>query len=61
LDLDTEMAAVPDKEFKNLLLKMINDLKKDSNRQINDVQGLDKKVRKMDEKFNKEIEIVKKK
>jgi hypothetical protein len=31
---DTEMAEMPDNEFKTLLLKMTNDLKEDSNRQM---------------------------
>jgi hypothetical protein len=31
------MAAIPDKEFKSLLLKMISDLKENSNKQINEV------------------------
>jgi hypothetical protein len=53
-----------DKAFRILLLKMINDLEEDSNKQINklrkSVQDPAKKVSNMDKKFRKEIEILKK-
>jgi uncharacterized protein YeaO (DUF488 family) len=53
-----------DRELKSLLLKMINALKEDSNKQINEVrksiQDLDKKVSNMKEKFSKEMENMKK-
>jgi hypothetical protein len=43
---------VSDREFRSLLLKMISDLKEDSNKQINvirkSIQDLDKKVRNME-------------
>jgi hypothetical protein len=35
---DNELTDMSEKEFRNLLLKMINDLKKDSNEQINKVR-----------------------
>jgi hypothetical protein len=31
------MTEMPDKEFKTLLLKMINDNKEDSNKQVNEI------------------------
>jgi hypothetical protein len=34
---DTEMAEIPDKEFKSLFLKMINDLKEYSNKHLDEV------------------------
>jgi hypothetical protein len=53
-----------DKEFRFLLLKMVDDLKEDSNIQINEVfkstQDLNKKFHNIDEKFSKAIEIMKK-
>jgi uncharacterized protein Yka (UPF0111/DUF47 family) len=56
---------MPEREFKSLLLKMINDLKEDSNEQINEIrksiQDLEKKVNNMEGKFNKEIKTMKKK
>jgi hypothetical protein len=61
---DNELAEMLVTEFRTLLLKMIRDLKEDSNKQINKVkkpiQDLDKKVSTMEEKFNKEMEIMKK-
>jgi hypothetical protein len=51
------------REFRNLLLKMIRDLKEHSSKQINEVrkliQDLDKKVSIIEEKFSKEMEIMK--
>jgi DNA-binding ferritin-like protein len=59
-----KLTEISDKEFRSLLLKMINDLKEDSKKQINEVrkssQDLDKKVSNMEEKFIKEMEIMKK-
>jgi hypothetical protein len=56
---------MPEKEFKPLIFKMINDLKEDSYIQMNEVrnsiQYLDKKLSKMDEKSRKDTEILKKK
>jgi hypothetical protein len=52
-------------EFRILFLKMINDLKENSSKQINEVtksiQDPNKKVYNMDEKFIKEMEIMRKK
>jgi thiaminase len=54
-----------DREFRSVLLKVINDIKEDSNKQINEVkktiQDLDKKGNNMEEKFSKEMEITKEK
>jgi hypothetical protein len=51
------------REFRSLLLQMIRDHKKDSNKQENEVkksmQVLDKKVHNILEKLSKEMEIVK--
>jgi hypothetical protein len=47
------MAETLGKEFKSLVFKMTNDLKEDSNKQINEIrnsmQDLDKKISNMDE------------
>jgi peptidoglycan hydrolase CwlO-like protein len=60
---DGELANKLEREFRSLLLKMISDLKEDSNKQISEIrksiQNLDKKVRNMEEKFSKEMEIMK--
>jgi hypothetical protein len=51
-----------ERECRNLLLKMIRDLKEHSNKQINEVrwiQDLDKKVSIIEENFSNEIEIMK--
>jgi hypothetical protein len=52
-----------DKAFRILLLKMINDLEEDSNKQINklrkSVQDPAKKVSNMDKKFSLKMDIVK--
>jgi hypothetical protein len=45
---DTEMVKMPDKEFKSLVLKMTNDLKEDSSKQINEVR---QSIQDMAEKF----------
>jgi hypothetical protein len=51
-------------EFRSPLFKMVRDLKKDSDKQINEVrksiQDLDKKVSTVEKKFSKEMEIIKK-
>jgi hypothetical protein len=62
---DNQIVEILDKELKDLVLKMISDLKEDSNKQINEVrksiQNLDEKIPNRDEKFSKEIEIWRKK
>jgi hypothetical protein len=54
---------VSERQFTSLLVKMIRDIKEDSNKQINEirksVQDLDKTVNNMEEKFSREMEIVK--
>jgi hypothetical protein len=59
---DTDMVEMLDKEFKKLILKMMNDHKEDSNKQMNEIkkslQDLDEKVSNMDEKFSNETEIL---
>jgi predicted nucleic acid-binding Zn-ribbon protein len=59
------VAEMSVREFRSLFLKMVNDLKEDSNKQINElkisIQDLEKKVSNMQEKFSKEMEIMKKK
>jgi hypothetical protein len=58
------LAELLEKGFRCLLLKMIRDLKEDSNKQINEfrksIQDLDKKVTIMEEKFHKKMENMKK-
>jgi hypothetical protein len=60
---NTEWAEMSYTEFKSLLLKIIRDLKENSNKQINDdrktIQNLDKKLIIIGEKFSKEIKNVK--
>jgi predicted nucleic acid-binding Zn-ribbon protein len=52
-----------EREFRSLLLKVIRDLKLDTNKQINklrkSIQDLDKKVSIIPEKFSKEMKIMK--
>jgi hypothetical protein len=36
---ENELAKISDREFRNLLLKMINDLKDDTNKQINELEN----------------------
>jgi hypothetical protein len=59
------MVEMVDEEFKSLILKLISDLKEDSNKQMtevkNSIQDLDEKLDNLDKKFSKEIEILKKK
>jgi hypothetical protein len=54
-----------EREFRSPQLKMISNLKKDSNEQINEVrkpiQDLDKKISNIKEKLSKEMEIMKNK
>jgi rubrerythrin len=55
---DIEMIEMPDNEFKNLSLKLINDLTEDSNKHMSEVRKLikdlnKKKINNSDEKFNK--------
>jgi hypothetical protein len=55
---DIEMIEMPDNEFKNLALKLINDLTEDSNKHMSEVRKLikdlnKKKINNSDEKFNK--------
>ena len=54
---------MPDKEFKNLALKMSINFKENSNKQMDGgkkpVQDLDKKLGNMDEKFRREVEVLK--
>jgi esterase/lipase len=61
---DNKLVQMCDREFRHLLLNMINNLKEYSNKKINDVrksiQDLDKKVSNMEEKFSKEMKIIKK-
>jgi hypothetical protein len=51
-----------EREFRSLLLKMISDLKEDSNKHGNEVrisvQDLDKKSSNLEEKLSKEIQIM---
>jgi hypothetical protein len=60
---DNELAEISEKEFRSLLLKIISDLKENSHKQINEVrksiQDPDQKVSIKEEKFNKEMEIMK--
>jgi septal ring factor EnvC (AmiA/AmiB activator) len=60
---DNELVEMSERKFRCLLLKMFSDLKEDSNQQINKVkksiQDLDKKDSNMEEKFSKEMEIMK--
>lgn len=54
---------MPDEEFKNLALKMSNNFKENSNKKMDSVkkpvQDLDKKLGNMDEKFRREVEVLK--
>jgi hypothetical protein len=58
-----ELVNILEQEFRSLLLKMIRDLKEDSNKQLNKVrksiQDIDKKASNMEEKFSKEMVIMK--
>jgi hypothetical protein len=60
---DNELAEMLERKFRCLLLKVIRDLKEDSNKHTDEVgkstQNLDKKASIMKEKFNKEMEIMK--
>jgi flagellar biosynthesis regulator FlaF len=55
---DIEMVEMPDRELKVLILKMINDLKEDSNKLMNELR---RSTQDLDEKFSKEAEILKNK
>jgi DNA-binding ferritin-like protein len=59
---ENELVEKSDRDFRSQLLKMISDLKEDSNKQINEVrksiQDLNKKVSNVEEKFSKEMEIM---
>jgi FtsZ-binding cell division protein ZapB len=52
------MVEMPDRELKVLILKMINDLKEDSNKLMNELR---RSTQDLDEKFSKEAEILKNK
>lgn len=54
------MVTVLEKEFRSLFLRMINDLKENSNKQLNEERNiLGKKFNNMDKKIRKEIETLK--
>lgn len=54
---------MPDKEFKNLALKISSNFKENSNKQTDGVkkpvQDLDKKLGNVSEKFRREVEVLK--
>jgi hypothetical protein len=61
---DTEMAGVPDIEFKSLTLKHDQGLQrefKQTEKWSKSIQDMNEKVSNMDEKLSKEIEILRKK
>jgi formyltetrahydrofolate synthetase len=57
-----ELAEMSDKEFRIPLLKIINELKEDSDKQMNEVsksiQDLNQKVTNIDKKSSKGMEII---
>jgi methionyl-tRNA synthetase len=58
---DKELAEMSEREFRSLLLTMINDVKEDSNKQINEVRKSFKTRQESQQhgkKFNREIEIM---
>jgi chaperonin cofactor prefoldin len=61
---DNSLAEVAEKEFRILLLKIMNGFKEDLNKQINkirkSIQDLDKRVSNINEKFSKDMETKKK-
>jgi DNA primase large subunit len=61
---DNKLIKMLENEFRSPLFKMVRDLKKDSDKQINEVrksiQDLDKKISTVEKKFSKEMEIMKK-
>jgi predicted secreted Zn-dependent protease len=59
------LTEISERELKRLWLKMISDIKDDSNKRINEarksIQDLDNKISNMEEKFMKQMKITKKK
>ena len=53
---EEEMGSLPEKEFRIMIVKMSQNLENKMEVQIN---SLDKKIEKMQEKFNKELEEIK--
>jgi hypothetical protein len=57
-----ELDEICDRKYRRLWLKIINDLKACSHEHINEVrksiQDLDNRLKKMDEKFSKEMDIM---
>ena len=53
---EEEIGSLPEKEFRIMIVKVIQNLESKIELQIN---SLDKKIEKMQEKFNKELEEIK--